>query len=546
MSHDPLPSEPPEAVVQKRRTLSIIWLIPLVAALVGAWLVIKAVQEKGPEITITFKTAEGLEAGKTKIRYKNVDVGQVTSIDLSEDLYHVIVTAAMEPGAASYLTEKARFWVVRARLGFGEVSGLGTLFSGAYIAMDPGKEGKSTKHFEGMEAPPVVDVSIPGSHFNLRAEHLGSIDVGAPVYFRRIPVGRVENYQLADDGNSIDIGVFVEAPHDRRVQKNTRFYNAGGVDVTVGVDGIQVNTQALASVLMGGLAFETPTNLEPGGTVDKNHVFDLYPNRKSINEPRYTRKNYYLLYFDETVRGLAPGAPVEFRGIPIGEVVDIKLEFDVNQVAARIPVLIEIQPDRLTIVGDDNFERKKVGELLVAKGLRAQLKTGSLLTGKLLINLDFFPDAHPAEIVFSGRYPVLPTVPTPISEITASITHLFDRIEALPIEEIGGKLRAAADGVERLVGSGELQEAARALKGTLEGAQEVTQLITSELAPTINNTMIQMTDSLEQMEALLRPEAPIQQELLRASTEMAAAARAIRQLADYLERHPESLLQGKD
>jgi paraquat-inducible protein B len=458
----------------------------------------------------------------------------------------VIVTAAMEPGAASYLTEKARFWVVRARLGFGEVSGLGTLFSGAYIAMDPGKEGKSTKHFEGMEAPPVVDVSIPGSHFNLRAEHLGSIDVGAPVYFRRIPVGRVENYQLADDGNSIDIGVFVEAPHDRRVQKNTRFYNAGGVDVTVGVDGIQVNTQALASVLMGGLAFETPTNLEPGGTVDKNHVFDLYPNRKSINEPRYTRKNYYLLYFDETVRGLAPGAPVEFRGIPIGEVVDIKLEFDVNQVAARIPVLIEIQPDRLTIVGDDNFERKKVGELLVAKGLRAQLKTGSLLTGKLLINLDFFPDAHPAEIVFSGRYPVLPTVPTPISEITASITHLFDRIEALPIEEIGGKLRAAADGVERLVGSGELQEAARALKGTLEGAQEVTQLITSELAPTINNTMIQMTDSLEQMEALLRPEAPIQQELLRASTEMAAAARAIRQLADYLERHPESLLQGKD
>ncbi len=546
MSHDPLPNEPPEAVVQKRRTFSVVWLIPLVAALVGAWLVVKAIQEKGPEITITFKTAEGLQAGKTKIQYKNVEVGQVTRIDLSEDLYHVIVTAAMEPGAAPYLTENARFWVVRARLGFGEVSGLGTLFSGAYIAMDPGKEGKSNKHFEGMEAPPVVDVSIPGSHFNLRADNLGSIDVGAPVYFRRIPVGRVENYQLADDGTSIDIGVFVEAPHDKRVQKNTRFYNAGGVDVTVGVDGIQVNTEALASVLMGGLAFETPTNLEPGGTVDKNHVFDLYPNRQSINEPRYTRKNYYLLYFDETVRGLAPGAPVEFRGIPIGEVMDIKLEFDIDQVSARIPVLIEIQPDRLTVVGSDNYDDEKVNELLVAKGLRAQLKTGSLVTGKLLINLDFFPNADPAEIDFSDRYPVLPTVPTPITEFTASISRFFDRIEALPIEEIGDKLRAAADGVERLVSSGELQEAAQALKGTLEGAQEVTQLINSELGPTINNTMVKMTDSLEQMEALLRPEAPIQQELLRASSEMAAAARAIRQLADYLERHPESLLRGKD
>lgn len=551
MTDEERPQEPsddaaPEAVIQRRRTPSIVWLIPLVAALIGGWLAYQAIQAKGEIITITFKTAEGLEAGKTKIRYKNVEIGEVLTIGLSEDLANVVVTAEMNKGAEPYLTENARFWVVRARLGIGEISGLSTLFSGAYIAIDPGMKGKPARRFRGLESPPVVTADLPGSHFTLRAEQLSGLDVAAPVYFRRIRVGQVEGYRLEPDGESISIRVFVEAPHDRLVRKNTRFYNAGGVDVKVGVDGIQVDTEALASVLLGGVAFETPTNLEPGGPAEEGDVFDLYPNRSSINEPRYTRKSYYLLYFNETVRGLRPGAPVEFRGIPIGQVVDIKLEFNVGAVDIRIPVLIEIEPDRITLVGNSQDDQEGIAQKLVEKGLRAQLKTGSLLTGRLLVNMDFFPDAEPAEILREGRYPVMPTVPTPISEITASLTNLFGRVESLPIETIGDKLKAAADGVDRLVNSGELQKAAMALDDALKAAELLMVNMNARIAPEVNATLEEIQATLAEMQGLLRADAPLQQELTRAAEEMGDAARAIRELADYLQRHPEALLRGKE
>jgi paraquat-inducible protein B len=551
MAAEPVPESPsgeefPEAVVQRRSGPSIVWLIPLVAAVVAAVLAFQAVRERGAVIQIAFKSAEGLEAGKTKIRFKNVEVGQVTQIHLSEDLGKVIVIAEMERDAADFLTEATRFWVVRARLGLSEISGLSTLFSGAYIAMEPGTGGEAARRFEGLDAPPVVTADVPGSYYRIRAERLDGLDVGAPIFFRRIRVGQVVGYRLAGDGKSIDIRVFVEAPHDRLVRKNTRFYNAGGIDATIGLDGVQIDSEALVSILVGGLAFETPTNLEPGGPASFEDVFDLYPNRASINEPLYARKNYYLLHFNETVRGLKAGAPVEFRGIRLGEVVDIKLEYDTESGELRIPVLIEIEPDRIDFVGGaDQADGDAVVRRLVDQGLRAQIKTGNLLTGLCLVNLDFFPNARPAAILYGGRYPVMPTVPTPITEMASSLAGLMDRLEALPIEEIADKLRSAADGVDRLVNAGDLQDAARSLESTLGAANAVLRSLSREVAPRVDQTLDQVDRTLTRMEALLRPDSPLQLELIRTAEEMAVAARAIRSLADYLDRHPEALIRGK-
>ena len=259
----------PDAVVStRRRQISIVWVVPLVALLIGAWLVYKAISEKGPTITIAFKSAEGLEAGKTKIKYKDVELGQVTEINLSSDLSHVVVTAELVKATENFLTANTRFWVVRARVAAGEVSGLGTIFSGAYIALDPGKTGLPASHFVGLETPPVVTTDLPGRPLHPEGLNPGLPGYRPPVYYRQIKVGQVVGYKLEEDGRAVTVKIFVNAPFDKFVYKNTRFWNASGLDVAVDASGIRVNTESIVTILIGGIAFDTPANLEPGGPAE--------------------------------------------------------------------------------------------------------------------------------------------------------------------------------------------------------------------------------------------------------------------------------------
>ena len=466
----------PEADIRtQKRRISIVWLVPLVALAIGGWLVYKAISEKGPTITITFKSAAGLEAGKTKIKYKDVELGQVDSIELGEDLSQVIVKAELVKQAKNFLSENTRFWVVRARVAAGGVSGLGTLFSGAYIGLDPGKPGKPATHFQGLEVPPVVTADLPGSHFVLRASSLGSLNIGDPVYFRRIEVGQVVSYKLDEDGQAVTIKVFVHDPHHKLVRKNTRFWNASGLDVAIGAEGIRVDTESFVTLMIGGIAFDTPANMEPGEPAEENDVFDLYKNRESISEKTYAQKNRWLLHFDGGVRGLKVGAPVELQGIQIGQVLDVNLEFDVDKEAFSIPVLIETEPDRIKATGKlpEGAEEQKIMDYLVAKGMRAQLKTGSLITGQLLVAIDMHPEAPPAKINWEGRYPELPTVPTAMEEITTSLTQLLKKLEKLPIEQIGSDLRDTVSGAKRLMNSAELQKSDHGIKRNPQSSAEI-------------------------------------------------------------------------
>jgi len=402
------------AVVTPKKSVSIVWIVPLVALLIGAWLAYRAITEKGPTITITFQSAEGLEVGKTKIKFKDVEVGQVEEIHLSPDLSQVVVTAQLTKDAKDYLSENTRFWVVRARVVGSGVSGLGTLFSGAYIAMDPGKPGKTAYSFKGLETPPIVTTDLPGRHFMLKAERLGSLDIGKPVYFRQIQVGQVVAYELEKDGQSVDIKIFIHAPHHERVCKKTRFWNAGGLDVSMDAGGIRVNTESFVTLMIGGIAFENPKDSEPGPAAREGEIFRLYDRREDIYKKTYVKKTRWLLHFEGSVGGLSVGAPVKFKGIKIGEVIDIKLEFDYEALAFRIPVIIEIEPERITWTGKQTIDKERGNEILVEKGLRAQLKQGNLLTGQLYIDVDMYPDEPPRKIIYGGSYPELPTIPTPI------------------------------------------------------------------------------------------------------------------------------------
>jgi paraquat-inducible protein B len=542
-------SDLPQADVQRKKQISIVWLIPIVAVLIGGWLAYKGLSEKGPMVTITFESAEGLEAGKTLVKYKDVKIGQVQTVRFNADLSRVIVEAELVKEAEPFLTENTRFWVVRPRVTASGVSGLGTLFSGAYISMDPGKEGRAERKFKGIEIPPVVTTGMPGRDFVLQATSLGSLDIGAPVYYRQIQVGQVIGYELEEEGQSLKIKIFINAPHDKLVFKNTRFWNASGFDLKLDASGLTLNTESMVSIMLGGIAFDTPTSLEVGGPAEEGQIFRLYETRASIFERTYTEKVYYILYFNESIRGLAVGAPVEFRGIKIGQVVDIKSEFDLKKASPRIAVLIETEPQRWKVAGTEQEGTvegsKEAIAKLVAKGLRAQLKTGSLLTGQLFINVDFYPDAPKAQIKYGEKFPVLPTIPAPLQIITARVNDLLSKIETVPIEQIGKDLGDTLQNVKKLSESRELLEALQSLNETLQDTRKLAQNLNTNVAPAITTTLDQAQQTLISVEGTLGKDSPLQYELRNAIKELGESARSLRVLLEYLERHPDALIFGK-
>ena len=503
-------NEIPEAVVKPRKGISIVWIIPIVAALIGAWVAYKSWSEIGPTIVITFENAGGLVAGKTKIKYKDVDVGLVKEIDLEKDLRHVLVTVQMNKDSNAYLTKKTRFWVVRARISAGNVSGLDTLLAGAYIAMDPVNGGSFVKDYVGLETVPVVTTDQPGQHFRLKANRRGSLDVGAPIYFRQIQVGEVVSYQLSEDGETVNFKIFVNEPHHIKVKENTRFWNASGLDISLSAAGFNVDMESMVSLVSGGLAFEVPPDTEPGGDAEENMVFTLYDDRTAAFEQQITLRTKALLYFDGSVRGLTPGAPVEFRGIEIGEVKTLELVYDREKKDFVIPVLIEMEPERMgkNVTDFSDKKRRTILHGFVERGFRAQLKTGNLLTGQLYVDLDFYPDAEKEEIRTVDGYPVLPTIPTSLEEIAKGVGAVLAKLKAFPFDKIGADL--------------------------------------SRTLSNLDTTIVQAEGTLKSIDTMFAQDSAMTQELQKTMREMAETARSLRILADYLERHPEALLRGKE
>jgi paraquat-inducible protein B len=440
--------------------------------------------------------------------------------------------------------------------------------------MDPFKDGAPQRHFTGLEVPPVVTTGLPGRHFVLKARRLGSLEIGTPVYYRQIKVGQVVGYKLQKDGKTLSIRVFVNAPLHELVRENTRFWNAGGLDVKLDAEGIQVRTESLVSLMLGGIAFDVPADEKPGDPAPEDHLFSLYEKYEDIYEVVTTEMNYYMLQFDGSVRGLAKEAPVEFRGIKIGEVTDIRAQFELETLTPRILVFIRTDPGVWEITGEGRLGDKEQMEVLVAKGLRAQLKTGSMLTGQLFVDIDFHPNAPLASVGYDGIYPQIPTVPAPFEMITASLNHILNKLEKLPVEEIGSSLKKTVQGVDRLVNSTELQgavvelnktlryarkfagnldtsvtpelqKAVARLNETLKHTQGLAQKLNSKVTPEISATLQQGQRTLADLGGVVDPDSPLYQELKRALRELGDAAKSIRVMADYLERHPDALIYGK-
>ena len=535
MQQEPELYDIPEAVPEpkKRFSLQLVWLIPIVAAIIGGTLVVKTYLQKGPTITITFKTGDGLEAGKTKIKYKDVEVGLVKDVTIAKDITHVIATAELKKEVTPYLVEDTKFWVERPRISGGSVTGLATLMGGSYIGVDVGTSKQPQRAFTGLEVAPVVAMDVPGSRFQLHSADIGSLDIGSPLYFRRIKVGQVVSYELDKDGKGVTFKVFVAAPYDKYVRANTRFWNASGVDLTLDANGLKLDTQSLMSILIGGIAFQT---LDEGGDApptSPNTAFTLFATRDEAMKNRDTISQSFAMIFKETVRGLSPGAPVDFRGVTVGEVSDIHVEHDTHSKEVNILVDVRIYPERLRsrVVGvvPDPKEYRAILNEMVAHGLRAQLKSGNLLTGQLIVALDFFPNAPKANVNWATNPPRFPTTPGSLVELQATIMQIAKKLEKLPLDETVADVR----------------QALQSLDVTLKDADKLVKRMNAEVVPEVRMTLEEARKTLGAAKQTLSADAPLQQDLRETLRELARTAQSLRVLTDYLERHPESLIRGK-
>lgn len=521
----------PEARVQHsaRRILPLVWIVPIVAAIIGGWIAVRSTLDHGPNITLKLVDAEGIEAGKTKVRYKSVDVGEVKTVTLALD-HTVDVSIEMAKFSEPFLVQGSHFWVVRPRLGVNGISGLNTLVSGAYISMDVGETTIPAREFTGLEVPPVISRDMAGREFILEAGDIGSLSVGAPIYFHHIQVGQISAVSLNPDGRAVTLKVFVNAPYDRFVTADSRFWQASGIDLAVDSGGMRFETESLATILAGGIAFASPTSSTTTVPALTDTQFQLAPDQKAAMKTPDRVVETGILYFDESLRGLQPGSTVDFRGVEIGEVVSINVEYDRDRDKFLFPVLINVYPERIKPRRHESAEQPLVLLAhMIEHGFRAQLRPSSLLTGQLYIALDFFPNTEKVKPQTDKTPMPLPTIQGNIARLENTLVGISKKLDQLPIDKIGRDADVLLVSANRM----------------LENTNQLITELHNDIAPEAKSTLSQMRTTLQQTEHTISPGSSLQTDLHTTLTSIRRVADSVRILSDYLDKHPESLLRGK-
>jgi len=542
----------PHATARRSRRLSIIWVVPLVAVAIGAWLAWDTLSKEGPTIKISFDSGEGLQAGQSQLKYKDIVFGTVKSLALSPDQTHVIVTVGTTRQAEPLLTEGTVFLVVKPRLFAGNISGIETLLSGSYIGMLPAAAaGKTQREFVGREDPPVLGAHVPGRTFLLKSKRIGAVSVGSPIFFRDLAVGEVLGWDIADMAEYVTIHAFIRAPYDSYVHDQTRFWNASGVSVKLGGTGVEVQMESLKALLLGGVAFETPVADIHTAETPEDHIFPLFADRETANAASYTRKIPAISYFPGSVSGLAPGAAVTVHGLKVGEVTDVRLIYDAAKDAVLAPVRYEVEPERVVGVGKRVFNTDEESvRALLKQGLRASLQSANLITGQQNVALDFVTDAPPAEVSMDGPDFVVPaTEGGGFSGLTASATELLNKVNTMPFDQIGKSLEGILKSVNDVVQGPQMKKSLTDLAGMIASAQGMIQRLDTkqlpELVSRLDKTLTSANKLVLSLDSGYGDNTKFNRDLERVLVQANDSLRSIRALSDLLARHPEALIKGR-
>ena len=531
--------------IERRRRISPIWLVPFFALVIAIALGIRAWDQKGVEIEIIFDAAGGIEVGKTEIRLKDVPVGKVTKLNLSDDLSRVHAIATLDRSMSRHLSEHSRFWLVTPRISASGVSNLGTLVSGVYIVMDPGKKEGHKDSFLGLSEPPGVQSDEKGTQYILRAETLGSLDVGSPVYYRQLRVGEVINYQLSLDGGHVDARIFIEAPYDHLVSLRSRFWNVSGFYVSVGIDGVKAEMASISSLLLGGVAFESPPAVTGQKPVAADYTFALYDNKNAAHEGRYTLNYTYLLKYSYSVKGLSLGAPVEFRGLKVGSVADIRLA-SIGSPEKSLEVLIKLEPQRFDSQASPTREQMDaILNDLIDKGLRAEIKSGNLMLGSKYIELHFVEDAKPAQLMASekGVASQIPTVDQPLDQLERQLSKVADAFSRVPVDSIGRGVDESLQALSNILNVFNKNNTAEALHGTIANAEKATRHLEGAVTDA-RDTLAQLTQTLKSVDHSIAPDSQLHAEFLEMLNSVSEASDSFDRFVEELYRYPNSLVFG--
>jgi paraquat-inducible protein B len=523
-SRDPAP-RPPSARLSRPR-FSLVWLIPVIAALIAGYLGYRTLVERGPLMVITFNTAEGLAAGQTQVKYKAVALGTVEAIDLSHDNSHVVAKVRMSDVGARFLTSHSRFWVVRPRLSLGDLSGLDTLVSGAFIAVDPGKPGGHYQdHFTGLEQPPGVRSDEPGRTYTLTADRIGSLTTGSPIYYRDVQVGEVLSYDIGSGLGPVKIHIFVKAPFDNLIRPASRFWNSSGIAAAIQGGVLRVELQSIQAVLTGAITFTLPKDADKTAPSPDNASFPLFSSYGEAKAATFQTQLPVVSYLTSSVAGLTPGAPVEILGIQVGDVTGVTLEVmpKTGEVEARVAMRLQpervFDPDAIGQLGDP----QKDFQTLVNHGLRVEIGTESYITGQKLVSLTMEPHAKPAKVTREGDAVVLPSAPGGLNAVLDSLSDVAAKVQKMPFQQIGDNLNKLLETANGTLGGPQLKHTLSQLSETLKSANTTLKTVNS----TYGN------------------DSEFEQSLQQVLSQADGTLRSIQSLADFLNRHPQSLLLGR-
>jgi len=549
---------PPPAVHIRQRRFSFVWIIPIVAAVIAIYLGYRTIVEQGPLITITFNNSEGMTVGQTQVKYKWVALGTLESIDLSPDNSHVIVKVRMNNVGARFLTTHARFWVVRPRLSVTNLSGLDTLVSGSYIGVDPGRPGGHyDTHFTGLEEPPGVRSDQPGGTYVLHADSVGSLTSGSPVFYRDVQVGEVLGYDLGDGIGPVTINIFVRAPYNKLVKPSSHFWDSSGISVGVQGGTLHVQVQSLEALLAGGVTFDLPNDQAGAAPSPNNAPFRLYPTQEDAAAAGYLHQIPVVAYFQTSVAGVGRGTPVTIFGIQVGDVTDVKFLLDPATGLAKVRVAMELQPERVIRSSefDPNLKPRDVLQRMVDRGMRVDLETSSFITGQKDLALDFEPDAGHVPVTFEGGALVLPTEAGGSSDLLTAASQITAKLSAIPFNEIGQNLNKLLVSSNETLGGDQMKKALASLSQTLQDVQHLVANTDRGLTPTLH----QLPTLMANLQATLRGtnlavtqlnrgygnNSDFQRSLGQLMDQADGALRSVKDLADFLDRHPEALILGR-
>lgn len=522
--------------LKKLATLSPVWVVPAVALAIALWLAVQAYLEKGTEIKISFSKANDIVPGQTLIKFKDIKVGVVKDIRLDNSLRGVLVTAELDRRVAAHLSADTRFWVATPRISVAGVSNLGTLISGVHIVMDPGVEGEHQTDFKGLDQTPLLQSDEPGKAFVLQSPGLASIDIGSPIYFRQIRVGEVTGYQLSDNHKHVDINVFIRSPHDELIENRTRFWNVSGFGFSLGAEGLKANVASLASIINGGISFDNAAGIGAGKPAEPGQVFYLHPDKESVLEGQFNIKYFYLTKFSGSIRGLSVGAPVEFKGIKVGEVVDVSLE-RADNAEKTLHVYIAMEPQRFDPGESPTKEEVDLRmQSMVEQGLRAQMRVSSLLTGAKFIDLAYVDNPGDEMFVRSENYSEIPTVEEPAEQIMSQVSALLGKFNEVPFGDIGKDLSKSLSKLNTILATLEKNNTAQKVDDVL--------VTVNDTLNTMNATLNDSSKTIQQLGNTVSPDSELQYELNKMLRSVSEAAKSIEVLTDELGRNPNALIYG--